>query len=339
MGQAGRGRLRRQAGDRASAERWRAPASCERERSLRARRRLTAMDRLEFLKAQPWLDEVAGDEWPAGGELFAGTCVLELVGDVGTSPPRAAALPLWPARSSTQTGVPRAATLGNAGRGGGRAPARARARRRRAAGGAGAWCAPARGVRGVGPHVRRAPAPHADPADDRQFGGGVRATTCRTSASSSTTWRSCCARCRGSLTAAAEQLRRTMACMLRELPRGPAELPLRRGRGRRRRRRRIAAAAALRRRAGAGFGRARRELAGVCPRAAPRRAGARTRRRRGAGRRRRRRRRWWGGFRRGRRRAGHRRSAGQRAAAAARRGARAAVGDARRRGAAAPGGL
>ena len=44
------------------------------------------MDRLEFLKAQPWLDEVAGDEWPAAGELFAGTCVLELVGDVGTSP-------------------------------------------------------------------------------------------------------------------------------------------------------------------------------------------------------------------------------------------------------------
>ena len=44
------------------------------------------MDRLEFLKAQPWLDEVASDEWPAGGELFAGTCVLELVGDVGTSP-------------------------------------------------------------------------------------------------------------------------------------------------------------------------------------------------------------------------------------------------------------
>ena len=64
------------------------------------------MDRLEFLKAQPWLDEVAGDEWPAGGELFAGTCVLELVGDVGTSP-LAAQLHFRSGLlgSSTQTGV------------------------------------------------------------------------------------------------------------------------------------------------------------------------------------------------------------------------------------------
>ena len=64
------------------------------------------MDRLEFLKAQPWLDEVASDEWPASGELFAGTCVLELVGDVGTSP-LAAQLHFRSGLlgSSTQTGV------------------------------------------------------------------------------------------------------------------------------------------------------------------------------------------------------------------------------------------
>ena len=146
-----------------------------------------------------------------------------------------------------------------------------------------------------------------------------------------------------SLTAAAEQLRRTMACMLQELPRGPAG----------------AAVPSRPRAAGGGAAEspppppsddelalaldARVESWQAFVRCAQHLA-AQVRARGGGG--------GAGGgagasagggadsdAAAGRRRAGHRRGAGQRAAAAARRGARAAVGDARRRGAAAPRGL
>ena len=184
------------------------------------------MDRLEFLKAQPWLDEVASDEWPASGELFAGTCVLELVGDVGTSP-LAAQLHFRSGLlgSSTQTGVrlalqrsetPAAAAAAGAG-----------AKRARDDGAPPA--APARGARLLATFE----------ASGRTCVAHLRHTQIRRMTDNS----AAASEQRDvpylrlefdhvalvlralpelSLTAAAEQLRRTMACMLQELPRGPA---------------------------------------------------------------------------------------------------------------------
>ena len=302
------------------------------------------MDRLEFLKAQPWLDEVASDEWPASGELFAGTCVLELVGDVGTSP-LAAQLHFRSGLlgSSTQTGVrlalqrsetPAAATAG------------AGAKRARDDGAPPA--APARGARLLATFEAsgRTCVAHLRHTQIRRLTDNLAAASeQRDVPYLRLEFDHVALVLRAlpelSLTAAAEQLRRTMACMLQELPRGPAG----------------AAVPSRPRAAGGGTAEspppppsddelalaldARVESWQAFVRCAQHLA-AQVRARGGgggAGRRCRRRRRWWGGFRRGRRRAGHRRGAGQRAAAAARRGARAAVGDARRRGAAAPGGL
>ena len=183
------------------------------------------MDRLEFLKAQPWLDEVASDEWPASGELFAGTCVLELVGDVGTSP-LAAQLHFRSGLlgSSTQTGVrlalQRSETPAAAAAGAG-------AKRTRDDGAPPA--APARGARLLATFE----------ASGRTCVAHLRHTQIRRMTDNS----AAASEQRDvpylrlefdhvalvlralpelSLTAAAEQLRRTMACMLQELPRGPA---------------------------------------------------------------------------------------------------------------------